>query len=77
MFDGNDVISDINSVESVSDEYKLGEFGFIDLALKSDGNLIVNVDLAEIFGVDKSHKGEIIALITGIVGLIAGIIALL
>ena len=76
VFDGDDAIGNINSLETVSDEYKLGEYGFVDLALKSDGNLIINVDLAEMLGVSKSHKGEIIALATGIVGLIGGIIAL-
>ena len=51
----------------------------IDLALKSNGNLVINFDMSQMLGSNKSkgHKAEIATLATAVVGLIAGILALL
>jgi hypothetical protein len=71
---GNTEKYDITS--SSYDEESGGDI--IGLALRSDGNLVVNFDLKSILGNSKSgHGAEIVTLVTALAGLIGAILALL
>jgi len=71
---GNTEKYDITS--SSYDEESGGDI--IGLALRSDGNLVVNFDLKSILGNSKSgHRAEIVTLVTALAGLIGAILALL
>ncbi len=70
VFDGDE-----NLYESTSGAGKLYDGELIDLALNNNGEIVINFDLLKTIGSGTS-KTELAALITAIIGLIGGIIAL-
>lgn len=76
VFDGDESLYE-NTSEDTEGQLDIYDGDVIDIALKSNGNLVLNFDLPKAFGIKNSNKGEIVALATGIVGVIAAILALL
>lgn len=76
-FESDSFLEDLSSVESDYESSSTEKDDILTLAIKTNGNLIVNFALGDFLSEKKSNKGNKIALVTGIVGLIGTIIALL